>query len=302
MFSASRLNARPTVFRLVGFATLVPAATSLAADADPAPPKPVEGYQLRWSDEFDRDGAPSPENWSFETGFVRNKEAQWYQADNARCENGLLVIEARRERLEVDPQSGSRPAPPWALGRTHAEYTSASLKTRDKHEWLYGRFVMRARVPVSPGAWPAFWTLGHGRWPACGEVDVMECYDDSILANVAWLGRWGKAKWDAAKLPIERLGDPSWAQRFHEWRMDWDEESIDLYVDGRLLNTTSLADTVNADPAAENPFHKPHYLLVNLAIGGVHGGDPAESEFPIRYEIDYVRVYQVESSETVSDD
>ena len=202
------------------------------------------------------------------------------------------MIEARRERVKLDPDAGDRPLPKWAAGRTHAEYTSASLNTRGKHEWLYGRFVMRAKIPAVPGAWPAFWTLGNGRWPACGEIDVMEYYDDSLLANVGWLAPGGRVEWRAVKEPIRSFGDASWSEAFHEWRMDWDEDSIKLYVDDRLMNQTATSDVKNADAAGENPFRKPHYLLVNLAVGGVHGGDPSATEFPIRYEIDYVRVYQ----------
>src|SRR5512145_2552055 len=56
-------------------------------------------FVLLWSDEFNKDGPPNPENWIYEQGFVRNEELQWYQPDNARCEGGLLVIEGRRERV-----------------------------------------------------------------------------------------------------------------------------------------------------------------------------------------------------------
>ena len=74
--------------------------------------------------------------------------------------------------------------------------------------------------------------------------------------------------------------------------MDWDENAIRLYVDGALLNTTNLQDTVNQDGTGKNPFRQPHYLLLNLAIGGQNGGDPATTTFPARFEVDYVRVYQ----------
>ena len=74
--------------------------------------------------------------------------------------------------------------------------------------------------------------------------------------------------------------------------MDWDRHAIRLYVDGLLLNTIELGKTINRDGEGKNPFHEPHYLLVSLAIGGTNGGDPTETSFPTRYEIDYVRVYQ----------
>ena len=94
------------------------------------------------------------------------------------------------------------------------------------------------------------------------------------------------------KVPLETLGGPDWSQRFHVWRMDWDRGAIRLYVDDRLLNTIELNKTVNRDAGGANPFHEPHTLIVNLAIGGTSGGDPSDTAFPARYEIDYVRVYQ----------
>src|SRR5688572_29068041 len=107
-------------------------------------PAQTDGYDLVWADEFNIDGPPNPENWAFERGFVRNEELQWYRRENARCEGGMLVIEARRERVEnprYDPDARD-----WRRQREFAEYTSACLLTRGKHEWKYGRFEMRGRI------------------------------------------------------------------------------------------------------------------------------------------------------------
>jgi beta-glucanase (GH16 family) len=120
----------------------------------------------------------------------------------------------------------------------------------------------------------------------------MEYYQGDVLANVAWLGqRRGQARWDTFKKPLREFGD-NWSREFHVWRMDWDAESIKLFIDDQLLNSTDLKDTVNGDAEAANPFHEPHYMLINLAIGGRMGGDPAATEFPAKLEADYVRVYQ----------
>ena len=84
-----------------------------------------------------------------------------------------------------------------------------------------------------------------------------------------------------------------WDQKFHLWRMEWDSQKIVLLVDGEELNTINLSQTINKnDRGPENPFHQPHYLLLNLAIGGRNGGDPQHTLFPSRYEIEYVCVYQ----------
>jgi beta-glucanase (GH16 family) len=263
--------------------------TARAQEAEQATAE-IAGYQLIWSDEFNIDGPPNPANWTSEHGFVRNDELQWYQAQNATCRDGLLVIEARRERVANPAYApGARD---WRKNREFAEYTSACILTRGKHQWKYGKLLMRGRIDVRPGLWPAFWTLGTERgWPGCGEIDVMEYYAGTLLANVAWQGRRWQAVWDEAKYPIADFGN-EWADRFHIWELDWNREAIRISVDGRVLNETSLDKAVNEVPAGTQPFHEPHYILLNLAIGGTRGGDPSKTEFPARFEVDYVRVYQ----------
>jgi len=165
---------------------------------------PPPGYRLVWSDEFDADGRPDPKKWTYERGFVRNNELQWYRPENAFCKNGLLVIEGRRERLpnpNHDPKSKS-----WKRKRPHIEYTSSSVTTRGLHSWKYGRLEMRGRIDVRAGLWPAFWSLGvAGEWPSSGEVDIMEYYKGKLLANVAWCTkkRW-HPKWDSSKKVVKR--------------------------------------------------------------------------------------------------
>jgi beta-glucanase (GH16 family) len=276
------------------------AITFLVLPAGPVPAAPPDsdtcpasdGYELIWADEFDRDGRPNPENWTYERGFVRNQEDQWYQPENAWVENGKLIIEARRERRpnpNHDPQGSD-----WRTQRERIEYTSSSLTTRGLRSWQYGRFEMRGRIDIRSGMWPAFWSLGvEGRWPYNGEVDIMEYYRGMLLANVAWgSDRPGRPNWDDSRKPIEELGGPDWSDQFHTWRMDWDEDEIRIYVDDLLLNAVDLDRTFNEDEDGRNPLRQPHYLILNLAIGGTNGGDPSLTEFPARFEVDYVRVCQ----------
>ena len=259
----------------------------------------AQEWRLAWSDEFDGNGRPDSTIWNYEQGFVRNHEAQWYQWQNAYLQDGVLVIEARREER---PNPTYRPdATHWGQQRQTIDYTSACLTTKGKYAFLYGRLEVCARIPTAGGAWPAIWTLGSGmEWPSCGEIDLMEYYRikgvPHILANVAWgndqryQAVWNSKRVDYAHF-IER--DPNWAQHFHVWRMDWDETYIRLYLDDELLNEVPLTSTVNGSIGHyKNPFNSPQYILLNLALGGDNGGVIDDGAFPMRYEIDYVRVYE----------
>ncbi|MEH3114445.1 glycoside hydrolase family 16 protein [Pedobacter terrae] len=249
-------------------------------------------YKLIWSEEFNTSGTPDTTVWQYERGFVRQHELQWYTPENAYCKNGRLIIEARqvhRSNPNYQPESND-----WRKNRPFIEYTSASLNTRHSKSFLYGRIVMRARIDTAAGLWPAFWTLGiKGEWPSNGEIDIMEYYRGKLLANIAHgtSRRW-TPRWYSKTTSISDLRQSNWYKKFHIWRMDWDVKAISLYIDDKLLNRVELKVLVNQDGSDINPYNQPHYLLVNLALGGDNGGDPSQTSFPRRYEIDYIRVYK----------
>ncbi len=251
-----------------------------------------EDYKLVWADEFNTDGRPDEKNWSYETGFVRNQENQWYQKENAFCKDGYLIIEARNEN-KVNPDFVSKTHKDFAKNRDSIKVTSSCLITRGKHSWQYGRFEMRAKIPVGKGMWPAFWSLGiKGNWPANGEIDIMEYYTGKILANAAWKSNEPNTAWDSETFKLSDFKDKSWADKFHIWKMDWDAYSIKLYVDDQLLNEINVDATIPSGDQKISPFQQPHYLLVNLAVGGINGGAFSKADLPSKYSIDYIRVYQ----------
>ena len=255
---------------------------------------PPEGYQLAWADEFNENGRPNPDYWSYENGFVRNEELQWYQEKNASVKNGLLHIKSRREKVKNDQFVTKNKN--WKKNREYAHYTSSSINTRDKYSFKYGILEVRTKIDTARGMWPAIWTLGIDKpWPFNREIDVMEFYlvnnKSSILANAAWKSKTEYVIWDSKKIPFSEFltKDPDWPSKFHIWKMDWTEESIKIYLNDELLNEINL--TITQNPDGFNPFHQPQYILLNLAIGG-NGGDPAQTEFPKEYQVDYVRVFQ----------
>ena len=257
------------------------AATPVPATQVPAAPVPATqapaGWTLVFSDEFDGSGAPDAAKWGYELGYIRNKEAQYYTSrpENVRAESGNLVIEGRKEAYQG------------------YAYTSASINTQGRFEFLYGRVEVRAKIPTGIGAWPAIWMLGVNRaqvgWPACGEIDVMENVGFDPLAIHASVHTSAyNHTIGTQKTAIVNVANP-WDD-FHVYAMEWYQDRIDVFVDGQKYFTFRNEGT--GSPTW--PFDKPQYLLINLAIGGSWGGQKGINDalFPQRYLVDYVRIYQ----------
>jgi len=261
------------------------------------PASAAPGWELVFADEFNKPGPPDKTAWSYESGFVRNEESQFYtteRLENARVEDGHLVIEARKEHY---PRAGAGSSGAGWRGRDSAEYTSASLTTKGKHEWTYGRVEVRAKLPAGRGTWPAIWMLGTNitqvGWPACGEIDIMEFVGflpGVIHANVhmqKYNHTKGTGKGDKVVLKDAPEG-------FHVYAMEWYPDRLDFFVDQTKYFTFKNENPPNQRNADSWPFDRPQYLILNLAIGGAWGAQKGidESIFPARFLIDYVRVYR----------
>lgn len=235
-----------------------------------------EGWELVWHDEFDGD-VINTDDWTYDLGAGGwgNGEAQYYtnRPENARLENGMLVIEARQEKYE-----GSY-------------YTSARLKTQGLREFQYGRIEARVKVPSGKGLWPAFWMLGSNfgvvGWPDSGEIDIMEYIGrepDLIFGTLhgpGYSGALGLSKWNRQEYNI--------ADDFHTYAIEWSAEQITWFYDGVPYFTLTPSDIGDREWVFDQPF----FLILNLALGGqLPGPIGLDTVFPTQYLIDYVRVFQ----------
>lgn len=232
----------------------------------------AQPWKLVWSDEFNKTGLPDAVNWDNETGFVRNHELQYYterRIENAEVKNGNLMIIGRREKYK------------------DADYTSASLTTDGKHSWTYSKVEARIKLPAGQGIWPAFWMLGQNihevGWPKCGEIDIMEHINNEDIAH-------GTLHWHNEKHVSSGGTIPCDVTSYHVYSVEWDRESVKFLIDGNQYWQVDIKDNVNST----EEFHKPHYIILNLAIGGDWPKNPdATTAFPDTMFVDYVRVYQM---------
>ena len=261
-----------------------------------------------WSDEFDKPGLPDPSKWSYDEGLIRNKESQHYvraKKENTRVEDGCLVIEARKEKVD-NPDFVSKDHPDWKKNRPHSDYSSGCIITNGLASWKYGKVEIRAKLPTGQGAWPAFWMMGEDRsrvgWPKCGEIDIMEHVTSSVgtVYGTAHYSSEGKHKSHGEN--IKKVDVEQW----HTYGIEWSPEEILWLLDGKPYARFNMKDADGKLPEEfgekGNCFRKPYYILINLAVGGAWGGPPDPAMFPQKMLVDYVRVYQQdkEAKEAIS--
>lgn len=257
-------------------ALLLPAPAQ-GSEVDPGLPM---GYVLVFEDDFTQDGPPNATRWTLEEGPAQyNEELECYTSDNAWVEDGCLVIEARREDRE-----GMR-------------YTSARLNTKDHFSFCYGRLEARVALPTGRGTWSALWLLPsdtrYGGWLKSGEIDLVEHvgYEPDLVHSTVHTYENNSVNGLAITGSAPLDGEPG---AFHDYVLMWDEDSIECYLDGRLMNAYRPE---RLDDSDRWPFDLPFHLVVNLAIGGSWGGQQGVDDgcFPQRMLVDSIRVYQPET-------
>lgn len=223
----------------------------------------AQSWQLVWHDEFN-EKTINRKNWTFDTGGNGwgNTELENYTSrkENATTYKGNLLIIANKENLG------------------HSKYTSARLKTLGLHRWTYGKIEARIKLPEQQqGLWPAFWMLGDDMdsvdFPFCGEIDVMECIntDSTLYGTMHWASNTKLANFGGA-LPMKDVN------KYHIYSIEWDSISIKWLVDDKQYWEGIIANNMNQTEA----FHKPFFILLNMAVGGDWPGNPSPAtSFPI---------------------
>lgn len=240
-------------------------------------------YSLVWSDEFDGSSLDT-DTWYLEQGYIANNELQNYQSSgNHEVSDGTLKIIAKKENDD----------------KVYGSYTSARMISYyGGKSFQYGRIESRIKLPAGVGTWPAFWLLGDslmtgGSWPSCGEIDIMEHvgYDpENIHATIHY--------WDSSSNYTYQSRSTAISSE-EEWRIYgviWTENSLQFYVDDpEDVYATYVAPTNKTNW----PFDAPHFIILNLAIGGDWGGVQGvdntifDATGSVEMEVDYVRVYDI---------
>ena len=248
-----------------------------AVGTQPPAGAPPGFSRLVWSDEFSGSTINSA-NWGFDLGGGGwgNNELQNYtnRSVNARIENGMLVIEARRENFGGNA------------------YTSARMKTQGKQSFGINTWVeARINAPEGQGIWPAFWMLGNSistvGWPSCGEIDIMEIQGQNPAKNFGTI-HWADQNGNHASFGGIFNSSSSLTAGFHTYAISRTSTSIKWYVDRVQYAEANISGGINST----SEFQAPFFILLNVAVGGNFVGSPdGTTVFPQQMQVDWVRVW-----------
>ena len=256
--------------------------SSLPADQNSFEPDP--GWSLVWSDEF-KEATLNADNWNYQVVKAGHYNDEWQRytntTENAYIENDCLVIRAIHESDEHGMD----------------QYTSARLNTANKQTWKYGKFAARIKLPQGNGMWPAFWMLGANinenggdtPWPQSGEIDILEMYGSKDNAVVECNLHFANSSNRHQMMGVEKykLDQGIFADDFHVFALEWDENRMAWSVDGEEYASTPIT----AKELSE--FHEEFFILLNVAVGGRWAGRPDDTtSFPQHMYVDWVRVYE----------
>ena len=248
-----------------------------------------EGYTLRWQDEFDG-AALNRDDWNVELhepGWVNNELQSYVDSpENIYLEDGKLVLKP----VETKNADGT------------VSYTSGRVNTQNKHDFKYGIFEARAKVPAGQGFLPAFWMMPtnenlYGQWPRCGEIDIMEVLGNDTTRSYGTLHYGNPHNQSQAGCT---LTEGSFSDEYHTFAVEWEPDRISWYVDGVMIHTENdwySATEGQGEITYPAPFDQPFYIILNLAVGGNWPGSPDETTdiAGSAFYVDYVRVYQKDS-------
>jgi beta-glucanase (GH16 family) len=249
---------------------------------------PGSGWNQVWGDDFNGDSLntnnwtalksnwdPVTNNCNFGTG-----ELEYPRAQNVTVANGVLTITAER--------TSDKPMDPNCTGYGGRSFYSGRIHTKGKVERKYGKIVASIKVPGGFGMWPAFWTLGANigqvGWPKCGEIDIQEWHSGSP----SWMKvatHWNGGDWGAGA-----DAGTSLAGSFHIYEVEWNENKITFRVDGKVANSVFTN--------GKSEFMSQHYIILNLALGGVWYNSPAPSAVDLAagekktMQVQWIRWYQ----------
>jgi beta-glucanase (GH16 family) len=236
-------------------------------------------FKMVWNDEFEDDGELNSDKWGYDLGGHGwgNNELQFYtdRKENVRIENGILIIEARKELYKS------------------SEFTSARVITKNKGDWKYGKVEVKAKIPDGRGTWPAIWMLPtlnrRMSWPLDGEIDIMEHvgFDKGQIYGTVHTEAYNHNK-GTQRGAVTTVDDAT--EEFHVYSIEWNADRIEWFVDNEKYHVFKNEKQSQKEWPFDNPFH----LILNIAVGGSWGGQQGvdDSIWPRRMEVDWVRVYQ----------
>jgi beta-glucanase (GH16 family) len=241
-------------------------------------------WKMVWNDAFD---GPKLDysKWEIEVNAFGggNNELQIYtdRRENVRIEDGRLILQARKDN--------------HGIAGTVREYSSGRIRSKNRGDWKYGKFEIRAKLPGGQGVWPAIWMLPtdevYGTWASSGEIDIVEFkgQEPNVIWGTLHYGKqWPDNKHSGTQF---RSPDVDFTRDFHTFTLEWEEGVVRWLIDGKLYQTQTKWESAGGKFPA--PFDQNFHMVLNLAVGGGFVGNPdASTKFPAQFEVDYVRVYQ----------